>query len=454
MSNKQLTAIIYVRESTKDQDWESQLLECREYCKRKNLKIICEYMDQMSGARNDRRGFLELNDRIANKDFNVLVVWELSRTTRDFITYRALMQTMKEADIELHSLQEGILTNDEDVDRNFGIDIMALLNERERKIIGRRIKTRFKFFTENGLWKGGRLPFGYDCVDKILVPNSDAEKVKEIFNLFIEGETVPDIARKLGFSDYKRLYRIMSNPVYIGNLKLNEREIVNDKKLYNKNYQVVKGKHEAIISEETFNIVNDTIEKSRRYSHSDSYLFKNIYCFCGGKMYPNKQKNGKSVYICIKCHTTLQSDLIEHMVFKTLNSQLNEIQLLDEINLNPNNPKVKVTLLTKEINRINVQEEKLTSKYLEDKISSGIFDKLSKELKIKKNNIEKEIEKNKKQIVAPVTTINNREIFEKYIKKLENNPNIEKKKKILNLIISEVKMVNHFRGIIISNLLE
>lgn len=452
--SKQLTAIIYVRESTKDQDWESQLLECREYCKRKNLKIICEYMDQMSGARNDRKGFLELNDRIANKDFNVLVVWELSRTTRDFITYRALMQTMKEADIELHSLQEGILTNDEDVDRNFGIDIMALLNERERKIIGRRIKIRFKFFTENGLWKGGRLPFGYDCVDKILVPNSDAEKVKEIFNLFIEGETVPDIARKLGFSDYKRLYRIMSNPVYVGNLKLNEREVVNDKKLHNKNYQVVQGKHEAIISEETFNIVNDTIEKNRRYSHSDSYLFKNIYCFCGGKMYPNKQKTGKSVYTCIKCHTTLQSDLIENMIFKTLKSQLNEIQLLDEVNLNPNNPKVKLALLTKEINKINIQEEKLTSKYLEDKISSGIFDKLSKDLKIKKSNIEKEIEKNKKQVVAPVTTINNREIFEKYIKKLEKNPDIEKKKKILNLIISEVKMVNHFRGIIISNLLE
>lgn len=452
--SKQLTAIIYVRESTKDQDWESQLLECREYCKKKNLKIICEYMDQMSGARNDRKGFLELNDRIANKDFHVLVVWELSRTTRDFITYRALMQTMKEADIELHSLQEGILTNDEDVDRNFGIDIMALLNERERKIIGRRIKTRFKFFTESGLWKGGKLPFGYDCVDKILIPNVDSEKVKEIFNLFVEGVTVPDIAKKLGFPDFRRLYRILYNPVYMGKLKLNETEITNGKIKKNQNYQIIDGKHEAIISEDIFSLANDLLEKNRRRNYSESYLFKNITCFCHGRMYPTKRKNGTTVYICIKCGTAIRGQSIEDMIFKILKSQLNEFQLLDEVNLNPNNPKTKLTLLNKELQKLSIQEEKLTTKYLEDKISSNIFDKMSKDLKIKKNNLEKEIEKNKKQVTAPITTINNREIFEKYIKKLEKNPDIEKKKKILNLIISEVKMINNFRGIIISNLLE
>ncbi len=157
MKNKK--GIIYVRESTKDQDWEAQLIECRNYAAKLGIEVIKEYVDQMSGARNDRKGFIELQDDIKNAEFDILILWELSRATRDFITYRLLFQSLKEAEVELHSLQEGILATDDDIDKNFGIDIMALLNERERKIVGRRIKIRKDSLRHSGKWGGNNSPW-------------------------------------------------------------------------------------------------------------------------------------------------------------------------------------------------------------------------------------------------------------------------------------------------------
>ncbi|MGL4566947.1 MAG: recombinase family protein [Fusobacteriaceae bacterium] len=447
-------AVIYVRESTREQDWESQLMECREYCRIKGFTILHEFMDQMSGARNDRKGFLELNDKIANKEFDYLVVWELSRTTRDFITYRTLLQEMRDSNIELHSLQEGILSTDEDIDKEFGIDIMALMNERERKVAGRRIKTRIKFHTENGLWKGGSLPIGYECgPDKILVPNKDAPMIKEIFELFFKGEAVPNIAKKFGFSDFRKLYRILKNPVYMGKLKLNETSILNKKKIYNKGYEIVLGKHEPIISEETFNFVNETLATGKRKTHSDNYLFKTVTCHCTGSMYPNKLKNGSVSYFCVKCHSGITSKNLEEMVFGILKSQLDMMEILKDVSLDPNNPQVKIKIYSHELSKLITQEEKLTGKYLEEKISETIFDKKIEEIKSRRFFLNREIDKLSKISQNKNMAIDNRGIFSNYIKKLESTTDVQKKKKILNLIISEVKMVNKFRGVIVSNLL-
>ena len=54
---------------------------------------------------------------------------------------RQTLIRMKELGKELYSLQEGLLTEN-DLDKEFSTDIVALVNSHERKRIGRRIKIR------------------------------------------------------------------------------------------------------------------------------------------------------------------------------------------------------------------------------------------------------------------------------------------------------------------------
>lgn len=444
--------IIYVRESTKDQDWESQLLECRKYCKRNNIKVLKEYVDLMSGARNDRKGFIELQDDIARGEFDILVVWELSRTTRDFVTHRLMIDSMNEMGIQLHSLQEGVLNDHEDIDKMFGIDIMALLNERERKVVGRRIKHRSRFITESGLWSGGRLPFGYDNTpEKILVPNDKAPIVREIFDLYIKGATLTELARKFSFNDDKNIHRMIRNPIYIGKLKLNESEVVNGKRVTYKKYKTVEGKHKAIIDKETFEIANALLSGKRKKSHSHNYILPAVYCHCGSRMYPGLIK-GTIGYSCETCKGYIRGDNLEKQVFSILNKQLKKFEIINSIEHGKDSVEHKLKFYRSEVNKLKKQEEMLTNKYIQELISEELFDTKIKEIKGKMGEFQDEVEKYSKMTI-PKQQVNNIEIFKKYLKKLEKEKDRRKMERILNLVISEIRMVNNYRCVIITNII-
>ena len=238
-------AVIYVRESTNFQDPDSQRKECLEYCKKNSLEVVKVYQDIASGANNNRKEFLQLLQDMEEDTFDILVLWELSRSTRDFLMYKTTLIRMKELGKELYSLQEGLLTEN-DLDKEFSTDIVALVNSHERKRIGRRIKIRREFATREGKWMGGKAPLGYKIENNILVVDPEtAPLAKEIFRLFISGERRSDIAKKFGFQDPKKINRMLVNPVYIGKLKLNATEMINDKRIYHSDYKLVKGQHEA-----------------------------------------------------------------------------------------------------------------------------------------------------------------------------------------------------------------
>ena len=283
-------AVIYIRESTKFQDPDTQEKECRAYCKENNFQIIKTYRDIASGKKNDRKGFLEMLDDLDEDKFDILVLWELSRSTRDFITYKTLLDTLNQNNKELHSLQEGILTQD-DIDVEFSNDIRALINVHERKRVGRRIKFRKNFKTREGYWTNGQAPFGYKLENGILIPHEDNSLiVKEIFELFIDGISIGEISKKFNIP-LRRISRILSNVVYLGKLKVNETEIINDKRIKNKNVEIVNGRHEAIISEDIFSLANSLKRKKPSKYKDGRFILPNVYWWNGERMYPCSNSN-------------------------------------------------------------------------------------------------------------------------------------------------------------------
>lgn len=446
-------AVIYVRESTNFQDPDSQRKECLEYCKKNNLEVVKVYQDIASGANNNRKEFLQLRQDMEEDFFDVVVLWELSRSTRDFLTYKEVLIRMKELGKELYSLQEGLLTED-NIDKEFSTDIIALINSHERKRIGRRIKIRREFATREGKWMGGKAPLGYKIENNILVIDPEtAPLAKEIFELFIAGERRSDIAKKFGFQDPKKINRMLVNPVYIGKLKLNATEMLNDKRIYHSNYKLVKGQHEALIDEDTFNLAVLLTKQQRREKYlNGDFILPNVYSYHGDRMYPSNSIGKKvSYYRGRHSEVLIKKEYLENLVMNTLLNEMDKVSTLDSVGEFQDLEERKDFYL-QELNKIERKEEKLLKKFLDERISEEMFDKLSDENKTKKEEFSIKIQEIETLQLNKTKQEDNKELVKKYIELLRNSNDRKELKKILKIIIAEIRLINDFRAIIVTNI--
>lgn len=447
-------AAIYIRESTNFQDPDSQYGECLKYCEEHNFKVVKKYQDIASGKSNTRKGFLQMQQDMEDGLFEVVVLWELSRSTRDFITYKVVTSRMRELNIELYSLQEGKLTEN-DIDTEFCNDIRALNNSLERKRVGRRMKFRKKYTKSEGYWTGGIPPLGYVTKDKILtIVPEDAAKVKEIFHLFISGVSRGEIAKRFNISDVKKIRRMLVNPIYIGKLKMNESEMINDKRNYNKNYEVVQGKHEPIIDEETFNL-SVALSKSitREKYQTDVAILPKVFWHNGEPMYPLiGNRSRKTIYYQAKySYSVVALDYLEDIVIKGLVADLDKITLLKDIDEDGSIEERK-NFYSSQIKKLEEQKKKLLKKYLDGVISETMFDNFMNNIKADLVKFKKEIEDLEKLQLNKVKRENNAEILKEYLTLLKTTNDRHELKKILKVLIKEVRMMNNFRPIIITNI--
>ena len=131
---------IYVRVSTSKQELENQLIQLREYCKKKDYEIYQEYSDVISGKEIRRpafdRMFLDAHKRL----FNLVLFWDLSRFSRAGTLYT--LQKLKELEnlnINWESYQEPYL-NSIGQFKDVVLSIMSTLAKIEREKISERTK--------------------------------------------------------------------------------------------------------------------------------------------------------------------------------------------------------------------------------------------------------------------------------------------------------------------------
>lgn len=440
-------AVIYIRESTKFQDPDTQEKECRAYCKENDFQIVKTYRDIASGKKNDRKGFLQMLDDLDEDRFDVLVLWELSRSTRDFITYKTLLDTLIQNNKELHSLQEGILTQD-DIDVEFSNDIRALINAHERKRVGRRIKFRKNFKTREGYWTNGQAPFGYKLDNGILIPDEEeAPVVKEIFELFIAGATIREIGEKFNIP-WRRISRVLTNVVYLGKLKVNETEMINDKRVRNKEVEIIEGKHAAIINEDTFSLANSLKRKKPNKYKNGKFILPNVYCWTGERMYPFtslKQEYYSTKfsrhYVDREFLEKIVLDNILNFNFDTLNENMEVVDYTE-----------RREFYKKEVEKLKNNEKKLLKKYLDNVIGEDVFDNFMQENKKNIIEFEKKISEIEKLILNSSKKEDNAKLLKEYLKALKNTKDRVQLQQILNILISEIRLVNNFRCVVITTI--
>ena len=261
----------YVRVSTDDQleySPDSQLKTIIDYAKREGYVIPEEYIyreeDGISGKSADKRPAFRLMIATAKQEdppFDSIFVWKYSRFARnqeEAIMYKNLLKKKGIAvksisepsnDSPFSSLIERII---EWMDEYY---LINLASEVQRGKIEKASRGEYS----------GRPPFGYDLVNKKLVPNKDAEVVRYIFDRYLTGDTIREIAMTLpahgvNVKTGARFVRyVLSNPAYIGKVRYSKEGRIDY--LYGKydkdGIVFVDGIHEPIID-------NDTWERTQR----------------------------------------------------------------------------------------------------------------------------------------------------------------------------------------------
>lgn len=265
----------YLRVSTEAQTekygLEVQQQKINEYAEKNNITIDKWYIDGgYSGSELKRPKIQELLTDAERGEISRVFIYKLDRMSRDAIdTLTLLYRILPKYGVQIISMTEE-LRFDTPMDKVV-VGVNALMNQYEREVIYMRTRAGMVERVKSGLWMGGgRVPYGYyyDRNDGILhIKEDEAEKVKEVFRLYIEGYSCEKISHILGLNSEKLVINILQRKINIG--------LIEYKGI------VYNGKHEPIISEDIFNQAQECIKRRSNNSFINNNNILTGLCRCG-----------------------------------------------------------------------------------------------------------------------------------------------------------------------------
>ena len=318
------------------------------------------YIDEaVSGTKSSREGFQKLiNDCKAGK-IDMVITKSISRFGRNTVTLLQTVRELKDVGVDVFFEEQNLHSTS--ADGELMLTILASYAQEESLSASENQKWRIRKGFENGELVNLRFLYGYTINKGVITINAaEAEVVKEIFQRYIEGESITAIANDLnkrgipsalgGEWCVKSIRRIVTNEKYMGNALLQKTYISNhlDKTKVKNNGQLpmyfAKGTHEGIIDEETFCLAQKRAKQmeSEAKPKPDKPLFAGmIRCAKCGKNYRRVTAKGRHFFNCstyinkgkAMCHTSrIPEEEIYRLVCEVLCTEtLSRDTLIDKI---------------------------------------------------------------------------------------------------------------------------
>lgn len=233
------TAYAYARFSSDNQREESitaQLRAIHEYCDTNGIRILQEFKDEAFSARTDKRpAFQEMFGVITERPADYLIVHKLDRFARNRYDAAFYRKKLKEANMRLVSVLERLDDSPESIIME---GLLESMNEYYSANLSREAKKGLKENILQGKRNGGKAPIGYTAVNQHLVPNRDADKVRNIFEMYAQGKSYAEMEEYSGWP-HSNIRNMLKNEVYLGHLISGENRHENA--------------HEALVSQDTWN---------------------------------------------------------------------------------------------------------------------------------------------------------------------------------------------------------
>jgi len=315
---------------------QKQMLE--EYARRNGFPRPTHFTDDgISGTRFDRPGFTAMMEEVEAGRVEAVIVKDMSRLGRDYLKVGQIMEILRQKNVRLIAVNDGVdsARNDDDF-----TPFRNIMNEFFVRDTSQKIKSVFKAKGMTGKHLTGTVIYGYLWADenreRWVVDEEAATVVRRIFAMTMDGHGPYQIAQQLtadtveipavhlarhgegvnknkAFKDIygwgsSTIVNVLKKREYLGHtVNFKTRKHFKDKKSHyvdESEWTVFENTHEAIIDQETFDNVQRIRGNVRRYpdgwgeAHPLAGL---MYCAdCGGKMYVHRTNNGKRIpqYTC------------------------------------------------------------------------------------------------------------------------------------------------------------
>jgi len=484
MSNCQIYNVgIYARLSREDErnskrkyqdtseSIQNQLNYLMRYVVEKGWNLIDQYTDDgYTGTNFNRPDFEALIKDIEADKVNCVITKDLSRLGRDHIDLGKYLEIyFPEKDIRYIALNDGMDSEDE---RSYDmLHFRLAFNETYSKDISKKVRTALQTKVQNGEFIGSVSPYGYKKDEKnknqLIIDEETAEVVRRIYSMYIEGSSKRGIANQLsaekiptpsqvknlamtqkrqfkGIWNETAISNILTNPTYIGNLAQNKTRKVSyksekRKKFEKKDWIIIEGTHERIISSEDFATVQHLIAQKgyRKFPNKPAHLLSGI-AKCGdcGDSMTFTQTNTPRVYLA--CQTwrrrtklnlctshNIRESVVEEEVINALRQfaklSLDKNKIADSVNYCDND----LSKLEREIDKLNGKLgdiSKIISALFKDKVRGIIaeedFIEMSREYQTERETITKSIKRAQSQLDKISNQHNSeyvREILDKFL---------------------------------------
>lgn len=462
-----MRAAIYCRVSTEEQAAHGYSLEAQ---RDEGLKYITDhgyelheiYVDDGYSAKNMDRPALQrmLNDCKARK-IDIVIFWNVDRLTRDTVDGLIMCRdTFFRKGIKFVSLTEKIDISSADGEMMFTIRLSMAQAERRR--IGERTRIGYATRAKKGGRNSPSRPYGYQIgPDIVLIVDEEEKKVvQQIFDWYLSGYGTTKIARELnilgivgprgGKWNHVAIQHILRNITYLGYNHWKDSRAEESERI------IVKGNHEAIIAEATFQQAQDQVSRRSSFEMSrtsrDYYYSSILKCAeCGksfsGKLWVRGEQRVKR-YKCLgrqkigDCKTPeITESKVTEMVFHEWNLKRTEgydtNRQIDDVDALDVDKQRKA--LQREIDKHKAEYERLVSLFMADKIDLDIYEKKRDQVK---NRIT-EAEEKLSELPSQQITKRTKGDFIKLIEQLQENWDYlteSERKMVIQRLYKEIKI--------------
>ena len=249
-----------------------------------------------SGGSMVRPALQLLLEDVRAKKLDVIVVYKVDRLTRSLADFAKLVELFDANGVSFVSVTQSFNTTSSM--GRLTLNVLLSFAQFEREVTGERIRDKFAASKKKGMWMGGPIPYGYKLEKrKLLVDPAGAERVRQIFRLYLELKSLQKLAvrlEELGFMSRIRrqangrsiggqtfrtgaLSHLLANRIYIGEVRHHK--------------QHFPGEHESIMGKALFEAVQAELaarlnRKSLATSASNALLKGLLFDSKGNRMTP------------------------------------------------------------------------------------------------------------------------------------------------------------------------
>jgi site-specific DNA recombinase len=302
MTKQIIRCAIYTRKSSEEgleQDFNSLVAQREASCayilsqKQEGWTELKEHYDDggFSGGSMERPALERLLADIQSGKVQTVVVYKVDRLTRSLTDFAKIIEIFDSHKVSFVSLTQHFNTTSSM--GRLTLNVLLSFAQFEREITGERIRDKIAASKKKGIWMGGLVPLGYDCVERRLIINPDeARIVREIFRQYLRLGSVSRLQKFLGRKQirskvrtstggrtaggviYSRgaLHHLLNNHIYLG-------EICHRKLSH-------PGRHEPIVPRKLWDKVSALLQANDRAHRKGTS--RSCPSFLTGKLFDNK----------------------------------------------------------------------------------------------------------------------------------------------------------------------